>query len=214
MNRGATRPPVTSRPPAATARRKISCISSIICHQRGIGVILDWVPAHFPSDAHGLAYFDGTHLYEHEDPRLREHPDWGTRIFNYGRTEVRNFLLVERAVLAGEISRRRAARGRGGVHALPRLFAQGRASGFPTTTAATKTWTPSTSSRQFNELAHQAASRRADHRGGVHRLAGGFAAHLHRRPGLQPEVEHGLDARHRCSIFPRNPSIAGTTTTT
>jgi 1,4-alpha-glucan branching enzyme len=64
------------------------------CHQRGIGVILDWVPAHFPADAHGLAYFDGTHLYEHDDPRLREHPDWGTRIFNYGRTEVRNYLLT------------------------------------------------------------------------------------------------------------------------
>jgi len=63
------------------------------CHQHGVGVILDWVPAHFPSDAHGLAYFDGTHLFEHDDPRLREHPDWGTRIFNYGRSEVRNFLL-------------------------------------------------------------------------------------------------------------------------
>jgi 1,4-alpha-glucan branching enzyme len=64
-----------------------------VLHQRGVGVILDWVPSHFPTDEHGLGFFDGTHLYEHGDPRQGFHPDWGSFIFNYGRHEVRSFLL-------------------------------------------------------------------------------------------------------------------------
>ena len=71
-------------------------------HRQKIGIILDWVPAHFPKDAHGLANFDGTAVYEHADPRQGEHPDWGTKIFNYEKSEVRNFLIANALFWLGE----------------------------------------------------------------------------------------------------------------
>ena len=89
-------------------------------------MILDWVPAHFPTDEHGLARFDGTALYEHEDPRQGYHPDWNTAIYNFGRREVSSFLLnnalfwLERYHVDGLARRCR------GLDALPRLLAQGR----------------------------------------------------------------------------------------
>ena len=93
-------------------------------HQRGIGVIVDWVPAHFPKDAWALARFDGTALYEHADPRRGEHPDWGSLVFNFGRNEVRNFLIANALYWLERVPHRRAAGRRGRLHALPRLLPQ------------------------------------------------------------------------------------------
>ena len=157
-------------------------------------MILDWVPAHFPRDAHALAEFDGTDLYEHMDPRQGEHPDWGTLIFNFGRNEVRNFLIgnalfwldkyhidglrvdAVASMLYLDYSRQPGQwipNVYGGRENLDAIY-------FPETVQRSLL-------RTFPRDHH--------HRGGIHRVARRFPADLSRWPRIRIQMEHGLDAR-------------------
>ena len=203
--------PVRADQPLRHARR-ISPASSTRRHSAGIGVIIDWVPAHFPSDAHGLARFDGTALYEHADPRLGFHRDWNTLIYNFGRTRGAQLPHRQRALLARAFPHRRPARRCRRLDALPRLLARSRRmdSQRPRRPREPRSGRlhPRDERRVFGDYPG-----RHDHRRGIDRLAAGVAAGRYRRPGLRLQVEHGLDARHARLHEPRARSTGNSITT-
>ena len=181
-------------------------------HGHGLGVILDWVPAHFPRDEFALARFDGTALYEHADPRRGAHPDWGTLVFNYGRHEVRNFLVANALFWMREYHVDGIR-----VDAVASMlyldYSREEGEWVPNEFGGREDLDAVSFLKELNEVLH-AREPGVDLGGrGVDRVAGRLAAHLPRRPRLRLQVEHGLDARHARRTSSRTRSTAATTTT-
>ncbi len=203
--RGAISRSACSRRPAASARPTTSRVSSTRA-RAGLGVILDWVPGTFPTTRTASAQFDGTHLYEHADPRARLAARLGhARSTTSAAREVANFLIANALFWLERVSRRRLARRRRRLDALPRLSAASPASGCPTSFGGNENLEAIEFLRRFNELAYgdiPASSRspksRRPGRGSRRRRSG--------RPRLRLQMEHGLDARH-ARLHGRGPGL-------
>ena len=158
-------------------------------------MILDWVPAHFPRDEWALARFDGTALYEHEDPRRGAHPDWGTLVFNYGRNEVRNFLLANALYWLREFHADGLR-----VDAVASMlyldYSRKEGEWVPNEFGGREDLDAVAFLQQLNEVVHGREPGVDLRRRGVDRVAGRLASRLPRRARLRLQVEHGLDARH------------------
>ena len=182
-------------------------------HRAGIGVILDWVPAHFPRDGHGLGYFDGTHLYEHADPQQGLHPDWNTFVFNFGRAEVKNF-LISNALFWLEKYHLDGLRVDAVASMLYLDYGRKEGEWIPN-----QLWRPGKSRgagflRELNSAVLQEHPGGDDHGRGVNVVAAGVQTSARRWSWLRLQVEHGMDARHAglhvartdSSQFPSSPS--------
>ena len=181
-------------------------------HQNGLGVILDWVPAHFPRDDFALARFDGTALYEHADPRRGAHPDWGTLVFNYGRHEVRNF-LVSNALFWLDEYHADGIRVDAVASMLYLDYSRNEGEWVPNQYGGNEDLDAVQFLKEYNEVIHVARAGGHLRRRGIDGLAGRLTPHVPGRAGLRVQVEHGLDARHAGRTSSTTRSTAATTTT-